>query len=134
MTLNNKRGSILLMCFCVIASLSIIAAAFGVLMVNESLSLRHNLQNVQASYLAQAGLQEAIGGLKSGNIDGISGSLGAGQYAVEITNVNDGRAKYKIVVKSTGVVGQTRKIIQAYATVPLGATVPVVTGWQVVNS
>ena len=157
MTINNKRASILLMCFFVIISLTIIGAAFGILMVNESLSFRHNLQGVQAVYLAEAGLGKAIYDLRQdylqsenwndGNINGISVvpvadqfyvlypsvSFGVGQYYT-VGIMNDGSAKNKIWVKSTGTVGLASKTIQAYITVPLGGSVLSVTGWQIVNS
>jgi len=171
MTINNKQGSILLMCFYVISSLSIVGAAFGLLMVNESLSARHSLQNVQAMYVAQAGLAKAVDDLSqyyqstaqiplfadqycmqnaSWNVCNSGGvvsaltaniyyvlyspvSLGTGKYTVQI--MNDGVAVNKLWFKSTGMVGQVQKTIQAYIIVsnPIG---PVMTrtAWQVVNN
>jgi hypothetical protein len=157
MTTNNKRGSVLLMCFYIISALSIIGAAFGLVMVNERLSVQHSIQSVQALYLAQAGLEKAVYDLRrdyiqssnwdDGVIDGItvtpvagqyyplysSVSLGAGNYSVQI--MNDGSAPDKIWVKSTGISGQAQKIIQAYVIVS-NVIGPVLkeTGWQIVNS
>ena len=151
--MNNKRGSALLMCFWVISVLTIIGAAFGVIMVNERLATQHNIQSVQALYLAEAGLEKAIYDLRQdyiqssnwddGNINGIVGvpnsedyyslysnvTLGAGQYTVLIKN--DGTATNKIWVQSTGFSGQVQKTIQAYVT---GSNPISVIGWQIVNS
>jgi len=154
MIMNNKRGSALLMCFWVISVLTIIGAAFGVIMVNERLATQHNIQSIQALYIAEAGLERAVYDLRqssnwnSGNINGIIVSpvagqfyplyptninFGAGQYAVQI--MNDGTATNKIWVKSKGVSGKAQKIIQAYVEVtnPVGPVLGVI-GWQIVNS
>jgi hypothetical protein len=157
MTMNNKRGSVLLMCFYFISALSIIGAAFSLVMVNEKLATQHDIQSVQALYLAQAGLAKAVYDLRQdyiqssnwddGLINGITVvpvagqyyplysavSLGPGNYSVQI--MNDGTATDKIWVKSTGISGQAQKIIQAYVIVSntIGPVLKEI-GWQIVNS
>ena len=108
--MNKERGSILLICLYVISAFIIIGAAFSVLMANEKLSISHDLQAVNAMYLAEAGMEKTIYDLRqqyilnaiwNGNtINGtvvtpVTGqlytlytpvSLGGGAYSVEIMN------------------------------------------------
>lgn len=155
--INNKQGSVLLMCFYIISALAIIGSAFSLAMVSQRLSAQRNIRSVQALYLAEAGLEKAVYDLRQdyihssnwndGAINGITVvpvpnqyyplyaniSFGPGEYTVQI--MNDGAATDKIWVKSTGTLGQAQKIIQAYVMVstPIGPVLNVI-GWRVVNS
>jgi hypothetical protein len=151
--MKKERGSILLICLYVISSLIIIGAAFSVLMANEKLSSDHDLQNVNAMYLAEAGMEKAIYALRqqyltsaawNGNI--INGTdvvpvaaqfytlypsvaFGGGAYSVEIKNGAD--PVNNIWVKSTGFCGNIQRTIQAYIVVsdPVGPVLSVF-GWK----
>ena len=154
---SDKRGSVLLMCFYIVAALAMIGAAFGLVMVNERLAVLHHTQSVQALYLADAGLQKAVydlrqdyinsGNWNDGDINGIAVvpapnqfyplynivNLGAGTYSVEL--MNDGSAMNEVWVKSTGTIGQTQKTVEAYIKVsnPVGPVLSQ-TGWLFVNN
>ncbi|MGH2564752.1 MAG: hypothetical protein ACRDE5_09570, partial [Ginsengibacter sp.] len=126
--MDNKCGSVLLMCLYIIGALAIIGSGFSLEMVNEKLSTQHNIQSVQAMYLAEAGLEKAVYDLRQdymqsanwndGVINGMTVNpasnlyyplysnvnFGPGQYTVQIEN--DISATDKIWVKSTGFSGQ----------------------------
>jgi hypothetical protein len=151
--MNKERGSILLICIYIVSSLTIIGAAFSVLMANEKLSSDQNLQAVKAMYVAEAGLEKAIYDLRqqyiissSWNSNIINGTavvpvtgqfytlypsfnFGDGAYSVEIMNGTN--ATNNMWIKSTGTCGNIHKTIQAYIIVSnsVGPVLSVL-GWK----
>lgn len=151
--LQDKQGSILLMSMYVMGSLVIVGSAFGVLIINDRLSAQHQRQAIQAIYLAEAGIEQAVYNLKQDF--GTSGSwrdghinadvftpdvnnfqnvnvlvdLGVGKYTIAYKS--DGVNADKIWVKSTGLVGNHSQTIDVHVTVtnPVGPVVSVM-GWK----
>jgi len=90
----NRRGAALIICYMIIAALSILAAAFLLRSVSERAVAGKYFDSTQAFWLAEAGVNKAVAQLRGyfNNLVPIPpDSLGPGEYSASITVNGDNR-------------------------------------------
>ncbi|MDP2653793.1 MAG: pilus assembly PilX N-terminal domain-containing protein [Candidatus Omnitrophota bacterium] len=141
--LRNRKGSTLILAYMVISVLILLGAAFVVLSFNEGLFAERQRRSMVAFYIAEAGIERALYGLRrdfttdstgpswsDGTIDTFtigpdtsnyytmpfaSTSLNGGSYAVQLKNIT-GKTN-EIWIQSVGTYGDAKQTLLVYAKV-----------------
>ncbi len=88
----NKRGIVLIICYMVIAVLTILGAAFLIRSISERSIASKYFDSTQAFWLAEAGVSDELVRMEANNwvpVDIALKSFGPGQYSVERVCVDD---------------------------------------------
>jgi cytoskeletal protein CcmA (bactofilin family) len=125
-TLHDQKGAVMVLAVLFLLVLSMWGAATITLTRNDYLTTSNYIKEVQAYYLAEAGLEEAIAKIFGNPTDipsSHSGSLTTGSYAVAITE--SGHNPIIVVLNSVGSVGNINKTLNCELEIFLGPENPV---------